>query len=480
MHTSGGLFNWRMLLVGLGFWLFWSPALLAQGVSDTSRPQQTFPLHQVNQRRVNQHRAAQAGIRKLSGRHLTLYTDVPSSPAVDQLPTVFDAAVPLWAAYFQIDPKKLLDWHVQAYLIADRESFARLHLLPEANLQFENGFSQGHELWCMEQPSDYYRRHLLLHEGTHAFMWTQLGGCGAPWYMEGMAELCATHRWDGQKLWLRHMPANREEAPMWGRIRLIQDAFAQHQAPSLDAVLRLGQHRRLSTDQYAWCWALVKLLDTNARFQQTFRRLPAVAARSDFQQHFGQQFKLLGEELDLQWRSLVSTLEFGHDFARMAIEPVPVRQVPIQLQGSQGTTCSIFAKRGWQSTGWLLRLGQTYRLTAKGRFLIAQPPGELWYCEPGGITIQYHAGKPLGKLLAALVPLNRMAKSEPIASLKASPGSPKVEAPSPMGFEPLAVGLGDTVTPHRDVVLYLRVNESSAQLADNRGSIEVSIETMSE
>ena len=39
-------------------------------------------------------RIKSGGIRQLEGQHLTLYTDVPSSPEVDRLPAVFDAAVP--------------------------------------------------------------------------------------------------------------------------------------------------------------------------------------------------------------------------------------------------------------------------------------------------------------------------------------------------------------------------------------------------
>ena len=47
----------------------------------------------------------------------------------------------------------------------------------------------GAELWLHDQPTAYYRRHLLLHEGTHVFMASFLGGCGPGWYMEGTAEL---------------------------------------------------------------------------------------------------------------------------------------------------------------------------------------------------------------------------------------------------------------------------------------------------
>ena len=97
-------------------------------------------------------------------------------------------------------------------------------------------------LWLYEQPSDYYRRHLLLHEGTHGFMNTVLGGCGPLWYMEGIAEYLATHRWKDGRLTLGYMPRSRDEVPQWGRIRLIQDAVAEGRAPALKKVIEFVRH----------------------------------------------------------------------------------------------------------------------------------------------------------------------------------------------------------------------------------------------
>ena len=43
--------------------------------------------------------------------------------------------------------------------------------------------------------------------------------------MEGMAELLSTHRWAEGRLTLNWIPTSREEVPMWGRIKIIKDAF---------------------------------------------------------------------------------------------------------------------------------------------------------------------------------------------------------------------------------------------------------------
>ena len=143
---------------------------------------------------VDDARAAAAGIRKLPGKRLTLYTDL-AGPEIDRLPAVFEQAFPQWCRYFKVKEGDQADWHMTGFLMKDKARFVAAGLLPDDLPPFEHGYSRGHDLWLYEQPSDYYRRHLLLHEGTHGFMNTVLGGCGPPWYMEGMAEYLATHRW---------------------------------------------------------------------------------------------------------------------------------------------------------------------------------------------------------------------------------------------------------------------------------------------
>ncbi|MEQ8836998.1 MAG: hypothetical protein RID07_09365, partial [Lacipirellulaceae bacterium] len=97
------------------------------------------------------------GIRELRGKYLRLFTDLPSSESIDELPAAFDAAVPLWCQYFGVAEEKIATWRVQAFLIGDREKFAELGLLPTDNRNFLNGFAHDRELWLVEQPSDYYR-----------------------------------------------------------------------------------------------------------------------------------------------------------------------------------------------------------------------------------------------------------------------------------------------------------------------------------
>lgn len=401
-------------------------------------------------RQVDERRAAQLGVRKIVGRHLRLYTDVPPSDAVDGLAVVFDAAVPIWAKYFDVDPAMLSNWRMQGYLIRDRAKFDALGLLPNERKDFPNGYSNGYELWVIEQSSDYFRRHLLLHEGTHGFMYTQLGNTGAGWYMEGIAELLGTHRWQDGELEMRVMPRSRGEVPMWGRIRLVRDAVRNNTVPALAEVISLDKRRAFSTSEYAWCWALCEFLDSHPRWNEKFRSLYKHVGQRRFNKHFRYDFRKEWTELHAEWQAFIATLDYGYDAERMAMS----HKKSSVLTGD--ASVQIAADGGWQSTGWRLKAGVSYQLSAAGRYEIAreQVGGREvpWPSEPGGVTLQYHEGSPLGMLMGAWRTL----------------GDPSFSTP----FE---IGLRADLKPPTDAVLYLRVNDSAAQLSDNRGELTASI-----
>jgi hypothetical protein len=79
-----------------------------------------------------------------------------------------------------------------------------------------------------------------------------------------------------------------------------------------------------------------------------------------------------------------------------------------------------------------------------------------WESEAGGITIRYHRGQPLGKLLIAL------------------------DEPQQLGATGLAnygaVGEGEDIMIPSNGVLYFRVNDSPAELAANEGALQVTVQ----
>ena len=380
------------------------------------------------------------------GRHLWLYTDVPASNGVDELPLVFDKAVAEWGKYFGVETRELAKWQMQGFLIRDREKFSALGLMPEMHHDFINGYAQGSEFWLVDQPSDYFRRHLLLHEGTHGFMYAHLGGAGAGWYMEGMAEMLGTHLWKDAQLKLGVMPASKKATPMWGRIKLVRDACQAGKPMSLGDMMSLNAREVFSTEQYAWCWAMCRFLDSHLLLQDRFRELEKYVDDPNFNVRFRRLFQRDWEDLEFEWNVFLQTLDYGYDARRMTMVHSPAET----LKGKE--TLSLAADRGWQSSGWKLKAGEKYRVSAKGRYQIAHRK-QPWPCEPGGVTLEYHEGHPLGMLLGLL----------------------RVEGENQLP-QPVAIGLEEVIQPESDAILYLRVNDSPARLSDNLGTLQVSIE----
>ena len=393
------------------------------------------------------------GLRRLDGKHVVLYTDLPSSPAVDGLPALYDLAVPQWCAYFGVDVQEVDGWKQAASLMSNKERFIRAGLLPRTMPPFLHGFQQGSQIWLYEQPTDYYRRHLLLHEGVHAFMNWRYGGCGPPWYMEGMAELLGTHRWRDGKLTIGYSPRDKEETPYWGRVRIVQDDYRAGRGLSVHDVLRYGPRAHLEVGPYGWSWAAARFFDQHPDYQKAFRGVGKMGR--DNGPAFNESFvKRLGSQLnqvDIQWQVYVADLQYGYDVARNAIS-FPESQ---PLPGSGGEA-AVDAERGWQSTAFRLQAGKSYRVTASGRFQIARD-SKPWMAEANGITIRYHNRQPLGRLMAAVEDWRKPATVTPLT-------------------RPQSIGLDGLITPERDGDLFLQLNDSPAERDDNAGRVQVRIE----
>ncbi len=186
-------------------------------------------------------------------------------------------------------------------------------------------------------------------------------------------------------------------------------------------------------DLYAWCWAAVTLLDRHPRYQQRFRQLFPFVREPDFNERFYRLFKADWQDLCEEWQLMVANLEYGYDVARSAVDFTPGKPLATTSAGPLGEghgagTVTIAADRGWQNSGWQLEAGVPYRLTATGRYQVAKEP-KVWWCEPGGVSIRYYQGRPLGILLAAVRPE------------RPPPGSTSAL------LRPTVVGLGTTLSP---------------------------------
>ncbi len=398
--------------------------------------------------------AAQEGFTKLSSAHLDLVTDLPMDESLRELPEVFDAAMPHWCRFFGIDERETKDWRATAYIMLDRNRFKSSGMLPGDLPLFPHGYQRDDQLWVVEQPTQYYRRHLLLHEGTHWFMFRKLGSAGPPWLMEGTAELLATHRWSEGNLAMGIIPHSREDVPMWGRITLIQDQLSQGIAPSMESILRYDNRAHQSPDAYAWSWAAVVFLSQNEHTKKAFMELidgrPLKSDASSTKQLL-REIQSRKPMIRAEWSAMLTGIEYGFR---------PERELPLLDHRAKPLTAAVnfkvSASKGWQDTGVTVTTGQTIHLQASGRYIVGTDP-KPWNCEPDGVTLRYVHGQPLGKLLLAIA-------------------APKPEEPAHSQLLPvLPIGSGRKLQADQAGHLLLRINEQGADLDDNSGELSVTI-----
>ncbi|MGN6545472.1 MAG: hypothetical protein ACTHK7_10530 [Aureliella sp.] len=394
------------------------------------------------------------GFQRLSGKHVEIVTDLPVDDAIRELPAVFDAAMPEWCRIFHVDPAEVAQWRTTACIMGARERFTAAGLLPANLPPFPHGYQFGDDLWVVEQPSAYYRRHLLLHEGTHWFMVRKFGSAGPPWLMEGLAEWLATHRWQDGQLQMGIIPHSPDDVPMWGRITLIQQQLADGLAPSLETIMHYDARAHQSTDAYAWSWAAVVFFEHHPSTRDAFHKLLDGPLPSDATTTTQLMRALQNRKpfVRAEWSAMLTGLDYGFQPERELVQ-LNHRTRPLD----QAATVSVRADNGWQATGISVRAGQSVHVSAQGRYVVGSEP-KPWICEPQGVTLRYRNGQPLGKLLLAIA-------------------TPQPKEPEFSETLPIApVGADARIAAQASGEILLRINETGAGLDDNSGQLSVTIE----
>lgn len=407
--------------------------------------------------------AAPAGaneLRRLDGRYLRLTTDLPEAAVSQETLAVwiqtFDAAVPQWCEFWGEPVDRVDQWRLDTYVMADKERFRREGMIPPTVPDFPHGFQSGEQAWVVYQPSDYYTRHLLLHEGCHGLAAHLFGGGGPPWFMEGTAEMLATHRGVGNQVEVGVIPPSRDETPYWGRFKLLDTRRSEGKSLALQSVLRYSDTAHRQVEPYAWTWAAAQLFASTAETRQPFIEMARQGRDGspqftrDFVNRLGDQWQLA----QVRWRILLDEFDYGYDLQRNTVGLSPQTA---KWNGDE-LTVNVAADRGWQSIGPWIPAGTSVQIEAGGRVILGETT-RPWVSEPGGVTIRYHRGRPLGTLLATVVPRsvdNQSAQVKPL--------------------EVTAIGVAGEVYCAEDSWLLLRVGDDPAELDDNRGSYQVRIQ----
>ncbi len=394
------------------------------------------------------------GFQRLKGTYVDVITDLPLDDELRALPTLFDTAMPIWCEEFDIQLDEVQDWHVEAYVMLARERFKAAGFIPKKLPDFRYGFQYGNQVWVAEQPSPYYRRHLLLHEGTHWFMNRKFGDHGPPWLMEGTAEWLGTHRWDGKNLTMGVIPKTKTEVEYWGRISLIQQQLADGVAPSLEQILRYDNTAHQNVEAYAWSWAAVIFLRNHPDTKKAFEDLLEQPMKSDgtLTRWLFRRLQSQWPQIRQEWSAMLTELEYGYDPNNGMLAMTRTSQAI----GEQPVTLEVAANRSWQTAGVSVTEGDKLVVEASGEFIVGHAP-KPWRCEPNGVTLEYYRGEPLGKLMMTI-------------------SSPQAKEQFSQPIEVTAVGARLEFNASATGELHFRVNESNVGLADNSGTLSLTIQ----
>ena len=389
------------------------------------------------------------------GRYIHLTTDIASAEEAENLVASFDAAVPQWIQFWNLSADAVANFKVKACVIRNKTDFNQRGLIPVTVPNFPFGYAMRSQIWVMAQQSEYYTRHLLLHEGVHSLAYHLFNGAGPTWFQEGSAELLATHQGSGAETKINQIPQRREDAPYWGRFKRMGQATESGEVPSFNAVL--GYQPNLTGDvaTYSWSWAACMVLSSYPEYRSAFVKAAQQGKKTGpsfnrkLQSSLGKQWPILAA----RWRLACHDLNYGFDWNR---EQVKLSANDPLWDGSD-LEIQVRPDQGWQSCGVRIPQGAKIRITAEGEITLANQP-KPWTSEPPGITFQYHRGRPLGQLQFCLLP--------------------NANDPQAKRIDPIEVhGVNDQ--PMIDVAQYswllFRINDECGKLDDNRGNYQVSI-----
>ena len=406
--------------------------------------------------------ARRAGFRVLEGNRLVLATDRPAreGDGVAELPAVFDQAFAVWCGHYGIAPESLPAWRARGCLIVDRERFRAAGLLSADVPEFTNGFCLNDRFWLLDQSNPAYRRHLLLHEGVHAFTLTVRSLGTPPWYTEGIAEYLATHRLepaaDGPPRFVSTpLPDRAADVEQLGRIERLQRLRAAGESPAFETVLAATTAGHGDVSAYAANWAVVAMLARHPRYAASFTKLERGPLDVAFTERLAELDGWDEARAARDFDAFTSEVEYGFDFARSAIDWAAGRPL------AATSRVRVDAARGWQNTGLALAAGHRYSFVAEGRVVLGTVAGgevggpTTLESEPRGISLRWYRGRPIGRLLAA------QWIDRPQA------GRPRFEIVADGGEAMFAAAV--------DGPLYLKINESPGDLGDNRGAFTVTI-----
>lgn len=404
---------------------------------------------------LNPQRLAAVGIHVLEAPRLILLTD--RNP--DSVRELLDLA-DLFYDYLQRECGPLRasqsgeEFQAIGCLMVDLERFETAGLVPDSVVDMQHGQQFGYRFWLRDQKDDYYRRHLLLHEFAHVYMTcdTGLDNIPAGWFMEGAAEVFATHDTTSQLPAFGLLPRQFAGFEGWGRISAIRrnrvdrvaDQLTLQSIPALHQVQFPEGPLARSEDRYAWWWALSWMLANHPEYVDEWKALCHVRGADDFHQQTDKLIDQLSDRLAVDWLLFAESLSEHFDSSRS----LPLHR---EIASASPEQFALLAGRGWQDTGCSMQAGDTITIECSGECVVEQSTAP-WVSQPNGITLEYNQGRPLGEVVAVFVNGDEGWISRRIA-----------------------IGNQRTLTVTQPGQLWLQINDDAGMRSNNSGSYSVAI-----
>lgn len=393
---------------------------------------------------------------RVNGRYVELITDIESAGVAKSLAESFDAAVPQWIAAWNLDSDAADGWQATACVMRDKTAFIAAGMIAPRVPDFPFGYALDDDVWVLAQPSEYYTRHLLLHEGVHALAYHCFGGGGPTWHMEGTAEWLATHRGAGDAIRIADIPADKDDVPYWGRFKLLEQVRSQNEIPPIETVMNYSPTLTGDIRLYTFSWSAVSMLNAYPDTREAF--LSAAKNGRDNGPNFNRglygRLSAQWPMIAARWRIAMQDFDYGFDWSRNLVDIA----TSDPLWDGRTIELDIDASRGWQSAGIRVPGGATVRIAASGMIELNENE-KPWTSTASGVTIRYQRGRPLGQLIACVLP-NR---------------TPRDGTLPPLQIE--TVGTAATIRVPQHSWLLLKVNDAIGQLDDNAGSFRVTIDS---
>ncbi|MEZ6049334.1 MAG: hypothetical protein R3C11_27900 [Planctomycetaceae bacterium] len=397
------------------------------------------------------------GINVVESTHAKIYSDLPVEK-IEEFPALIDGLIKSLEDYFGPLPpdRDGKPFQLSGYVMQDVPLYTKSGLLPPKFALLQHGRHQGAEFWMVVPTAEYYLRHLLLHEATHCFMMYMPRTQAPVWYLEGMAELFATHRLrENGEVDYHVFPEATEKYEGFGRIELIKQDVSDSGYQTIEQVTNLESGGYQSNISYAWAWALCSFFENNPKYQDQFRQLSRRYLQEEpFAENFREAFADQAIQLNQEWISMIAELEYGMEFERLNIEFT----AGTQLTGP--TEVPVAAARGWQNSRIKLEEGKMYQLEAAGEFVLAETT-KPWTSTARGISFDYYRGIPMGCLLGVIVPEEEGEVGAETCFAEFARFGERIKFQSPY-----------TGT------LFLRLNDRPDRLFDNVGQVMVELEEL--